>query len=87
MFLRAKENLFFLAAAFELKEYYKNPEKFISSFPIFLEATCSGLQHLASMVNAINLAKYVNLLTSSKEELPLDVYRRFARGEIKFCVA
>ena len=72
--MEAKEKFLFLAAALELKGYYDNPKTFISRLPIYLDATCSGLQHLASMTNDLNLAKYVNILESSQDQDPKDVY-------------
>jgi DNA-directed RNA polymerase len=57
-----------------LKGYYNNPDNFISSLPIYKDATCNGLQHLAVMISDVNLAKYVNILRSSKDDLPQDVY-------------
>ena len=74
MWLDAKEKLLFLSAALELKGYYDQPNNFISRIPIYLDATCSGLQHLASMTTDLNLANYVNLLKSSPDKEPNDVY-------------
>ena len=80
MWLEAKEQTLFLASALELKGYYDNPETFISTLPIYLDATCNGLQHLASMTNDFNLAKFVNILESSKNEEPQDLYSSMIRN-------
>jgi DNA-directed RNA polymerase len=61
----ANEPLLFLSCVLELQQYYKNPKEFKSSLPVYLDATCSGLQHLASMVKDENLSKYVNLTKST----------------------
>jgi len=55
--LEAKENLLFLACAYELKEYYKDPVNFLSRLPIYLDCTSNGLQHLSAMTNDLTLAK------------------------------
>lgn len=76
--LEAKDKLMFLSAALEYRDYLKDPNNYISYLPIYIDATCSGLQHLASMTSDFNLAKYVNLLESSNEEAPFDVYQKMA---------
>jgi hypothetical protein len=70
----ADEPFLFLACCLELKGYYDDPNNFISRLPVYLDATCNGLQHLSMMINDINLAKYVNILQSSKDDIPQDVY-------------
>lgn len=72
--LKADEPLKFLSCCLELKGYFNDPNNFISRLPIYLDATCSGLQHLSAMIQDHNLAKHVNLLVSSKNEVPNDVY-------------
>ena len=74
MWLKAKEKLLLLAAALEFKGSHDDPKRFISRLPIYLDATCSGLQHLATMANDLNLAKYSNILESSQDPDPKDVY-------------
>lgn len=76
--LTAEQPLLFLTAALELKNYIKDPNNFKSRLPIFVDATCNGLQHLAAMVNDVNLAKYVNLLKSSCDDIPNDIYGEMA---------
>ncbi len=72
--LEGKEPLLFLSCCTELKIYFADPTRFISRLPIYLDATCSGLQHLSAMISDTNLAKYVNINKSSKDDLPADVY-------------
>jgi len=36
--------------------------------------TCNDLQHLSTMINDTNLAKYVNIVISNKDDIPNDVY-------------
>ena len=70
----AKEPFLFLAASCELKHFLLNPKTFISHLPIYVDATCNGLQHLAAMTSDITLAKYVNLLKTSINDEPDDIY-------------
>jgi len=70
----ADEPFLFLACCLELKGYYNDPDNFISRLPIYKDATCSGLQHLSIMISDINLAKYVNILKSNKDDTPNDLY-------------
>jgi DNA-directed RNA polymerase len=72
--LGVAEPLLFLSCCIELKNYYANPAYFISRLPIYLDATCSGLQHLSSMINDTNLANSVNIVESNKDDIPNDVY-------------
>jgi DNA-directed RNA polymerase, mitochondrial len=77
---KASEPLLFLATCFELKGYYQDKENFISTLPIYLDATCNGLQHLSSMINDANLAKFVNIVKSSKNDIPNDVYNKMVEN-------
>jgi DNA-directed RNA polymerase len=66
----------------EYKNYINNRNGYISRLPIYIDATCNGLQHLVDMTNDVNLAKYVNLLKkkiSNNDELPLDIYKEKAK--------
>jgi DNA-dependent RNA polymerase len=72
--MQAKEKLIFLACCYELKGYYNDPINFISRLPITKDLTANGLQHLAAISKDLNLARYVNLLKSTTDEEPNDVY-------------
>ena len=73
--LEADEPFLFLTAALELKNYMKDPNNFKSRLPIYMDATCNGLQHLATMVKDLNLMQFVNLLKSTCTDLPNDIYK------------
>ncbi|PWA00308.1 hypothetical protein BB558_003653 [Smittium angustum] len=45
-----------------------------SNLPIQLDATCNGIQHLASLIGDLKLAKLVNLMNSKPCEKPVDLY-------------
>jgi hypothetical protein len=45
-----------------------------SHLPIFLDATCNGLQHLAALGRDLNVAYLVNMTESSATDNPQDIY-------------
>ena len=53
----------FTAFCLNLRRLDKNP-KAIINMPVFLDATCSGIQHLAGLLNDFNLGRKVNLVPS-----------------------
>jgi hypothetical protein len=79
LWLDAKEKYLFIACSYELLGYYNDPNNFISRLPIYLDATASGLQHLSVMTKDINLARYVNILKSTNNENPYDIYKIMAK--------
>nr|YP_009574419.1 hypothetical protein [Arthrobotrys musiformis]QBM31536.1 hypothetical protein [Arthrobotrys musiformis]QBM31687.1 hypothetical protein [Arthrobotrys musiformis] len=72
--LNGKNILLSLASSLEMKKYLENPLNFKSNLPIYIDATCNGLQHLSSMINDIGLAKRVNIYKSSDNDIPEDIY-------------
>ncbi len=68
----------FLAAAMEYYHCVINPTKQTSGLPIGVDATCSGLQHLASMTRDAVAAKQVNVITGVKDK-PSDGYLAVAK--------
>lgn len=44
-----------------MKKLKANPDTEVH-FPVFLDATCSGVQHFAAMLLDLELASYVNLI-------------------------
>jgi DNA-directed RNA polymerase len=61
----------FVAACMELAEAWKNPA-FETRLPVFFDATCSGVQHLAMMMVDEDAGARVNLVDGFDE--PQDVY-------------
>lgn len=51
----------FLRACFEWKGFLEEGVEFMSSIPVGVDATCSGLQHFAAMLRDPGLAKLVNM--------------------------
>ena len=67
-----------LAACMELADAWKldNPADYVSSVPVALDGSCSGLQHFSAMLKDAEGGRAVNLTPSEK---PQDVYREVAQ--------
>lgn len=56
-----------------MKKIKENPNTLVQ-FPVFIDATCSGIQHIAAMIKDFNIAKNVNLVKQDKTEKVQDIY-------------
>jgi len=56
-----------------MKELHNNPNYIIKT-PIFLDASCNGIQHLAAILQDIELGSTVNLVPYKSEDKPKDIY-------------
>ena len=73
-FMMNAENKFsFAAFCLLMRELDKNPE-FNVKLPVCLDATCSGIQHLAAIIKDCELAKEVNLIPNGNLDVPADIY-------------
>ena len=52
----------------------RNNDNYEVKFPIFIDATCSGIQHVAAMIKDFNLASNVNLIKQTPKEKVQDLY-------------
>nr|YP_010194655.1 hypothetical protein LK112_mgp17 [Conidiobolus taihushanensis]QZZ81394.1 hypothetical protein [Conidiobolus taihushanensis] len=74
---KAKNIYLFRAFSYEYKAIINNIISSESSLlPIQLDCTCSGLQHLACIINEFNIAKLTNLLQSDASQSPEDIYTK-----------
>jgi DNA-directed RNA polymerase len=75
---KADSKLLFVAFCFEYENYknslFNNEKFYISHFPIQLDATCNGYQHLALLTGDDDLAKNLNLTISNNKNIPQDLY-------------
>lgn len=65
----------FLAACYELGQYFCNPKGYICSLPVSIDGSCSGLQHYSAMLRDAEGAEFVNLIAA---EEPKDIYKEVA---------
>jgi len=56
-----------------MKELHNNPDAIIKT-PVFLDATCSGIQHLSALLLDLELGISVNLSPYKQEAGPNDIY-------------
>jgi DNA-directed RNA polymerase len=56
-----------------MRELDNNPNAIIKT-PVFLDATCSGIQHLAALMKDLELGANTNLISSKMEDKPEDIY-------------
>lgn len=61
-----------------MRELHRKPDAIIRT-PVFLDATCSGIQHFAAMIRDLELGTNVNLLKSSQFDSPNDIYVYLAK--------
>lgn len=71
--LKAEKPFNFISLALSLREYNFNPN-FVIKNPIFLDATCSGIQHVAALIRDFELASLTNLNISNDNDSPKDFY-------------
>lgn len=64
---KAESNFLFAAFCLTLKNFHEDP-KYIVKLPVFLDATCSGIQHLATLLLDKELAKKVNLTPQTNSD-------------------
>ena len=71
----ADSPILFSAFCLEIKKLEEEPTRIIY-FPVFIDATCSGIQHLSAMVADSELASLVNLTDSRNKiiDKPEDFY-------------
>jgi DNA-directed RNA polymerase len=73
LILSAEKPFIFLAFCLNMRELHKNPKAIINT-PVFLDATCSGIQHLSALLLDLELGISVNLSPYNQEEKPNDIY-------------
>jgi DNA-directed RNA polymerase, mitochondrial len=56
-----------------IRELHKNPKSKIK-LPIFLDATCSGIQHFAALLKDLELGSKVNLIPQEESDEVGDIY-------------
>jgi len=56
-----------------MRELHNNPNAIIKT-PVFLDATCSGIQHLSALLLDLELGTAVNLTPYKQEDGPNDIY-------------
>lgn len=71
--LGADSKINFTAFCLVMRELEKDPNYKVN-LPIFLDATCSGIQHLAALIRDLELASRVNLKPQTNDNKVEDIY-------------
>jgi DNA-directed RNA polymerase len=76
--MKAENKLLFVAFCIEYCNYYhslnNNLDCFYSDYPIQVDATCNGYQHLALLLGDNSLAEHLNLKERTLQDKPKDFY-------------
>ena len=70
---KAEKKFIFAAFCLVMKDLKLNPEAKVY-LPILLDATCSGIQHLAALIKDFVLGSKVNLIPQKNEDNVADIY-------------
>ena len=73
LILSAENPFVFTAFCLNMRKIHNNPNAIIKT-PLFLDATCSGIQHLAALMKDLELGSQTNLIPSKMEEGQGDIY-------------
>jgi hypothetical protein len=73
LILSAESPFIFTAFCLNMRDIHNNPKAKINT-PIFLDATCSGIQHFAALMKDLELGVNTNLVESSIDNKPGDIY-------------
>lgn len=73
LILSADNPFIFSSFCLTMKELHNNPN-YIVKIPVFLDATCNGMQHLAAMLQDLELGSKVNLTSFNIDDKPKDFY-------------
>ena len=71
--VKAENKFVFAAFCLIIKKLHEDPN-YIVRLPVFLDATCSGIQHLAALIKDYELGSRVNLIPSSESDSVGDIY-------------
>lgn len=74
--LKAKNLILFTSFCLNYKQYFNNKDTPIY-LPIFLDATCSGIQHLSTLIKDLDSANKVNLRVQTQLDKVEDIYSEF----------
>lgn len=73
-FIQKAENKWLFLAFCLIMKKYREDKNCIVNFPIYIDATCSGIQHVGAMIEDLDLAKSVNLIFDKKNDEVQDIY-------------
>ncbi len=83
-FLKKADKPFsFLAFAYEYREFINNPKEFKSALPIAMDGSNNGFQHITALLRDSKGAKKVNVIPTTNQTEPNDIYKDVAEKTIE----
>lgn len=76
--MKADSPLLFASFCLEMQKLDKDPNVKIH-YPVYIDATCSGIQHLSAMFMDSEIAKLVNLIYDINDPNPKDFYQELVK--------
>nr|QWO71400.1 RNA polymerase [Lyophyllum semitale] len=73
LILKAESKFMFTSFCLTMKELHTNPKNLVY-IPVYLDATCSGIQHLAAMLKDLETGSKVNLIPQKISDSVGDIY-------------
>jgi DNA-dependent RNA polymerase len=73
LILSAEKPFMFTTFCLNIKEIHNNPN-YLVKLPIFLDATCNGIQHLSAILQDLELGVKTNLIIDGENDQPRDIY-------------
>lgn len=73
-FIKKAENVWLFISFCLVLKNIKDNQNYEVKFPIFIDATCSGIQHVAAMIKDLDTGNNVNLISQTPEDLVQDIY-------------
>jgi DNA-directed RNA polymerase, mitochondrial len=73
--LKAENKIIFIVFCLIIRQLQKDTNYKVK-LPVFLDATCSGIQHLAAIMRDFKLASEVNLITPNDSKGVSDIYNK-----------
>lgn len=71
--LKAESPFLFSSFCLTMRDYYKH-NKDIVYLPVFLDATCNGIQQVQGLIEDLEIGTKVNLIPQNKEDKVEDIY-------------
>nr|QWO71381.1 RNA polymerase [Termitomyces sp. T50a] len=78
-FLSKADNIWLFTSFCLIMKKLKEKPDLIVCFPIFIDATCSGIQHIAAMIKDTDLGLNVNLTKQHEEDKVADIYNKLLK--------
>ena len=73
-FIKKSENIWSFISFCLVMRRLKENSNYEVKLPIYIDATCSGIQHIAAMIKDYDIGKTVNLVTQLNEDKVNDIY-------------